>query len=63
MVKVSPSHAMQAQREWVFSATPQVLNPWKSPSTHCIGSFVGPKVWLARCGEEKISWPHWGLNP
>jgi len=37
-VKVYSSHATQAHRECVFSATPQVLNPWNSPSTNCTGS-------------------------
>ena len=37
-VKVSSSCATQAQKECVFSAMSQVLDPWKSPSTDCRGS-------------------------
>ena len=35
---------MQAQRQWVVSATLQVLNPCNSPSTHCTGKLGGSQI-------------------
>ena len=36
---------------WVVNATPRPLHPWERPSTHCIGSWVGPTAGLDGCGK------------
>jgi len=45
---------------WVTNATPQPLNRWERPGTHCIGSWVGSRASLDECGK---SCPHWDSIP
>jgi len=39
----------------VVNATPRPLYPGERPSTHCIGSRVGPRAGLDGCGKSR---PH-----
>jgi hypothetical protein len=43
-----------ARWEWMVDATPQPLNPWERPGTHCIGGWVGPRDGLDRCGKSRL---------
>ena len=45
---------------WVVNATPRPLYPRERPGTHCIGSWVGPRTGLDRCGKFRLP-P--GFNP
>ena len=34
--------------------TPAALPPGKSPDTHCIGGWVGPRAGLEECGQSRL---------
>jgi len=39
---------------WVVNATPRLLYLRERPSTHCIGSWVGLRAGLDRCGKSRL---------
>jgi hypothetical protein len=57
VAKFALAQAMKAQRGlgarwgWVV-AMPQQLCSQESPSTHCIGGWVGPRGGVDRCGKS-----------
>jgi hypothetical protein len=42
-----------ARRGWVVSTTPRPFYPLEKPSTHCTGSWVGPRAGLDVCEKSR----------
>jgi hypothetical protein len=36
--------------------TPAAFYPQETPSTHCVGGWVGPRAGLDRCGKFRPNW-------